>query len=396
MSQNHKKLHKILAEEDKEKGKSEPPKSYKVYNFFKKNPGLLAGVGSLLVVVISAIINFCSYAYDSAILSYWNVDPVYMDISLPSRIHGTIVSIVFVIVFFCCLFILDMQGKKGAIVENYKIYLKQICQQNRKEYRRIIRKEIKAKALRKEADYSSERSIVSNRRDVICSRKNEFNKLCAVIRKQIRKNQGWLGFLLAVSIYIWISLGNVSSSEDYVERQIALIVASVLISTILILIFTFTSKRSFVGKKHQRECAKNDYENGVIERIDLLNNQMQAVLWSGEVSFYISDKEFFRGLHRLFRIAGALIITLTLIFQSLGYYTALQKHSFMVVSEQDKEYVVIYNNGETAILARYEEVDNIIDTGKQKVISVENLEFAIRECGKVEKGTIEDLEGKQN
>lgn len=385
----------ILVEENMEKDKSENQESYKIYDFFKKNPGLLAGVGSLLVVVLSATINFCSYAYDSAILNYWNVDPVYMDISLPSRIHGTVVSIAFVSIYVYCILVLEDLGKKGASVKNFRIYLKQLCKQNWKEFRRIILKEIKAKVLRKAEDYSLERSIASNREIVIKSRKNEFKKQCAGIRKQIRKSVGLLWFLLAVSFYVWISLGNATFWEDYVGMQIVLIVVSVAISAIFIFAFYFMHKRSFVAKKHQHECAKNDYEYGSIGHIFSSDKRIHTALWSGNVNFRISDKELFRRLCSFFQTVGALILALILIFQSLGYYTALQKHSFMVVSEIDKQYVVLYNNGETAILARYEENDNIIDTGKQKVVSVENLEFAIKDCGDVVKGTIEDLGDKK-
>ena len=62
----------------------------------------------------------------------------------------------------------------------------------------------------------------------------------------------------------------------------------------------------------------------------------------------------------------------------------------MITSADEVEYAIIYNNGDNAIVARCREADNVltIDSSCQKVVSIEGLEYDIRQYEKVERGSI--------
>ena len=51
--------------------------NYKIYKYLK-NPRLFAGSGAVIIAVLSALVNFCSYLYEQSILKYWNIDPAYI------------------------------------------------------------------------------------------------------------------------------------------------------------------------------------------------------------------------------------------------------------------------------------------------------------------------------
>lgn len=85
-------------------------------------------------------------------------------------------------------------------------------------------------------------------------------------------------------------------------------------------------------------------------------------------------------------IAAMVYIIAFLIFSSiLGYDEAESKHIFPIVAVDDQSYAIVYNTGDTVILEECTIEDTTIKiyTDKQKIISVDGVEYEIREFSSV-------------
>lgn len=111
----------------------EQEETYKIYEYLKKNPGVFAGSGAVIVAVLSALINFCSYLYERSILKYWNINPVYINLDTASRLYGAIAAFIFVCVMFAFYLVIDMLVEKSMPVRRKVLYLKWIKWEYRKE-----------------------------------------------------------------------------------------------------------------------------------------------------------------------------------------------------------------------------------------------------------------------
>ena len=65
--------------------------SHKIYEYLKKNPGLCVKLGATCIAILSALIAFCGYIYESAIAQYWEIDPVYLDLSTTNYLYSSII-----------------------------------------------------------------------------------------------------------------------------------------------------------------------------------------------------------------------------------------------------------------------------------------------------------------
>ena len=60
----------------------------------------MAGLGSVIAVALSAALSFFSFVSEKEIVRYWNVDPVYINISTPERLYSTVISFVVICIVF--------------------------------------------------------------------------------------------------------------------------------------------------------------------------------------------------------------------------------------------------------------------------------------------------------
>ena len=89
-----------MCKKDDEKVTVKEQKNYRIYTFFKEKPELLVGLGSVIAVALSAVLSFFSFVSEKAIVRYWNVDPVYINISTPERLYGTVICFVVICIVF--------------------------------------------------------------------------------------------------------------------------------------------------------------------------------------------------------------------------------------------------------------------------------------------------------
>lgn len=369
-----------LVQQNADRALESEGQKYRIYGFLKKNPGLLAGVGSALVLVLSAMVNFCSYAYEAAMLQYWNVDLVYMNISLPSRVNGTIATLLFVFAFVACILILDMLTRNIRPLRMKAAYLHGLKKSIKRDTRRVRREMLKSRFLRKScnadigAKFNAKENQISN-----ISKEIRLNK--KHVDHQMRKSIILLWFLLFMSIYIWVSLGDIS-----LNRNVLITICSS--AVVSIIVFVPLCRQNYLSrseKRREREKACEDYINDSIqEDIPQFNSPRKKIL-SGQFEIRFSDKAFIRMIERTATILVFYLFALVIIFQCFGYMKAVDQKQFMIVTENSIEYAVIHNNGETAVLAEIREQGNncVIDRNCQQVVSAEGLVFEIREYTKV-------------
>jgi heme/copper-type cytochrome/quinol oxidase subunit 2 len=200
--------------------------------------------------------------------------------------------------------------------------------------------------------------------------------------------------LLTLVIAVWVYTGFRTGHNTIIES----IVVAAIFSTIMIAMMYFTAYFSVGSYKAERKLARNNYENNKI-KTDVPDVELPLkILFDGTYSFNLKiEDRIIKGL--LWRIVILVVIFLSVItftFDRLGHSTAEMKDEFWIQNNSGIEYAVVYNNGEIAALARIEIEEEIavIDTSKQKIVAVEDLEWGTQWCGKVELGTIEDESGR--
>lgn len=114
--------------------------SYRIYTFFKEKPELLAGLGSVIAVALSSALSFFSFVSEKAIVRYWNVDPVYINISRPERLYSTVISFVVICIVFAIFSAIVSIAEKSRQISLIKRYLRRL---NCLYYWEVIKKSIK-------------------------------------------------------------------------------------------------------------------------------------------------------------------------------------------------------------------------------------------------------------
>ena len=67
-----------------------------------------------------------------------------------------------------------------------------------------------------------------------------------------------------------------------------------------------------------------------------------------------------------------LFIIFVLIIYSLGYNHEKSREEFSVINRDGIDYIILYSNNEYYYLSQYDKINNIIDTNKKLIISIEN------------------------
>lgn len=365
-----------------------------VYEYLKSNPSLLAGIGSVMVVLLSTFINMCSYAYDCAMLRYWNVDLSYIKIDTPSRIQGTVAAVLFICIFFISQLALESLAKKANILGDYGIYLKHLRKISKKE---LAKNNRKAKKRRQGVTVDeSLKTIAKNRESIILDRQSEYEETNRLMRKKGRGTIILLWFLLAISIYVWLVLREYSMGREHIDTYWAQPVAAMLVSIIVILLTYATNRSPRKNRKSKKKKAQSDYEIGLIESVPSSNIPSSSLQQFVGKNFRFTDATFIRTIQKLSLVTVLLVFFMVLFFIVWGISDAHNQTSLMVTTRDETQYAVIYNNGDVAVLVRCEKEEDKdqgkdvykIDVSKQMVVSVENLEYEVVGSISVRKGPL--------
>lgn len=363
----------------------EQEETYRIYEYLKKNPGVFAGSGAMIVAVLSALINFCSYLYERSILKYWNIDPVYINLDTASRLYGAIAAFIFVCVMFSFYLVIDMLVEKSMPVRRKVLYLKRIKREYRKEVFKKTLNKVWSWCLRKPCDKSLD-DHSNNAKETIDQLEKSLKEQKKGMNKQVIRHLLLVDIVLSLSVCIWVCVEMTDSSGSI----LMMLLSSVLASTVLTAGMYITTRYAFVDKKKIKDEAVCQYKALTIETdVPQISFPLKKLL-SGDYSIKQPDRKIKRatagGLVLILFVVAALLV----LFQVFGYQKAEGQTQFMITSAEGIEYAIIYNNGDNAIIARCMESDNAltIDSSFQKVVSIEGLEYDIRQYENVEPGPI--------
>ena len=202
---------------------------WKIFEQLEKNPGVFAGFGAAIVAILSALLKFCSYLYECAILKYWNIDPVYIDLDTASRAYGTIAAFIFVCVMFVFCFVIDMLVEKSMPVWRKEFYLKRIKWEFRKEVSKNTLNKVAAWCLRKTCDRSLD-NHVTNAKKSIDKLEKSLKEQKKMLNKQVIRHLFLVDIVLSLSIWIWVCVEMTDSSVSILMLLLASVLASILLT----------------------------------------------------------------------------------------------------------------------------------------------------------------------
>lgn len=363
--------------------------NYRIYNFLKEKPELLVGVGSAFLAVSAALLAFCIYISEQAIVRYWNVDTVYINISTPEKIYSTAVSFVWmflILLIFSVIMSVAEQSKQISYIKKYNRYLHWRCKWELLKLRtgKVLQKVCPSISAKIQYDYSSTKTdkIELLKQNIRSSN----SRRCKQNMEQVILFEG----LLTSVFIVWIN----TVLENRFTSLGEVFFAAVIISAIMIGLMYFVGYLSAPGFKKVRELANNDYKKGNIN-LDVPEGKFPFIrLLKGEytLNFRMSDQRIKKSLWSVVALAVILLLIVTLFFSMVGRNNAEKQDEFWIVDCSGNNYAVVYNNGEIAVLARskIEDGNIVIDTSQQKIMAVENLDNVTQWHGSVKLDPIED------
>jgi len=365
----------------------EQENTYSIFTYIKKNLGAFAGAGAVIIAILSALISFCSYMYEGAKLRYWGVDSVFINLSTANTLYGTVASVILLCAFFVSFFVLDMIADKSTPIRKNKVYLKSIKKEYRKEIFRVHIQNFISSFLRKPND----NSLVNhaNRARMMISKlevaiRKEHKAVCG----QILSHFLLLEAVLTLTTYVWLSSGALELSGDVVLTLISAAGASAFYLGLM----AFSVRIPLANKKEIRKEACQHYSNLAMRtEVPEVVFPLKKLL-SGDYSIKQPDYKIKRAASRFVVLTVFLIAALIVFFQFLGYEKAESQTVFQIVSEDGKEYAVLYNNGENVVVARCSSAGDVltIDTELLKVRSIEGLAYRICQFAEIKRGSVPD------
>lgn len=366
--------------------------NYRIYTYLKNNPGLFAGSGAVIIAILSALISLCSYLFENAYLRYWKIDPVYIDLDSASRLYSTIVSFAFLGVSLLIFSLLESIANKYAPLKEKGIYLRTL-------------KEIHSKQLLKHHVKKRFRFLPCNTKPIdghtdsagiaIDKLESSFTDAEKPVRKQIRGFLIFLGFFMFLFSCIWTSV----HVQEVNGSILILTFGSLLLSVIIITVGWWIPISTMVHKDTVKDSALCDYNALTIKAdVPVITFPLKS-LFSGEYKHKIPDQRIKDFLVSCILFLAIIIPCVIFTFLVLGNQQANNQTEFMLISQDNIEYAIIYNNGEYAILAPYchNKSDNTItiDSSVQQVISIEGMKYTIGSFEKAYNDKLPDYRGVQ-
>ncbi len=375
----------------KETERKEKQHTYKIYNYLKKNPAVFVGTGTTFIAILSALLTFCNYMYECAVLKYWGIEPAHISINSANRLYETIAAFIFISVLFVILFVMDVIAEKtGSIRENI-LYLKKIKSKHRNEVLKIrLQKTILCHFVKTKSNLSEDH--VNRAQNAIEQLEKEINEKKKDVNSQTLAHLFLFSIVLTTSMWILLCVGIAESSDTIITS----VIASVIASFITVEVLYITTRNTFVNKKGIKGKAGDDYANQNIQTdVPTISLPLKRIL-SGEYSIKYPDHKIKRVLSKSLLIVIIVIAALVLSFYFLGYEHALNRTCFMITTQDGIECAVIYNNGDNVIVAPCRATGDIliVDSSFQRALSIEGLKFEVRQYRKAKLGSIFDDTGE--
>ena len=282
--------------------------SYRVYEFIKAHPELLTGIGSVLLIILSAVLSFCSYISERSIARYWDFDPVFIDNSSSVKLYGTVISFVLLCVLFLIFGVFVTIAISSKSLRHAKKCLRYF--RNLNTWRKTI-----TRLMPKYSKYNREAE-------------EAIAQLARIIREKSknRNRQMWMHFavfemLLMPVMLIWGNSGSVSFFSSWNTSIFSAITASTGMIFLMFVLANFSIRDQRIARREVR--TKYDQAEISAEIPDIVLPLMQLSNNRHNIDFRMSDYEIKELLWKGVILVLVVIIGLTLVCSVLGYNAAM-------------------------------------------------------------------------
>lgn len=346
----------------------------KIYQFMKGNFSVLAGAGTAVIAAISAMISLGSYIYECAKLRYWGIDLAFIKTQTTNSVYVAVSAFVFLCVLLVSFFLINSISEKSIPMREKTYYLKHVKKELRKESFRVYLQKAISHFFHKKYDSSLE-FHAKNAEVKIAEQKRKFAILNRNVHKEISIHLLLLTVVLTYAIFLLLELGAI----DFFGSLWKQLICSALVSIIVLLWIWLAARVSLGNKKSIREIAHHDYINSTFQTKPVEIVLPLGKLFSGNFSFRQPDSKIKQALIKMVILLVFVSFAFSIGFHWMGYSKASNQKTFLVTDQSGMEYVVLYNNGESAIVAPCESSNGILTVRNQtqKVIPIEGLSYEI-------------------
>lgn len=379
-------------------GKAEPTNKeklsnisqYHAYEYFKHHSSAFFAIASAVVAIISLVLNFAAFLSTNSYLMYFRVDNVAYRASI-QFIYLFAISLIFFAViilfqgFLSKTFDVYLPYKKKLLL--YKYYFKK----NKKdiEYGKKMRTAIRENLIETSDSIADDKKTQTEKNLTWLSESaKKIESEYKSIKKDVRKWRIAYYILLVLScILVWgvLSIASILLLSIASYEWDNIISSAMIFSVLFVLIGAlenwFLSCVLRVNRKKIKADANLDKKEVLPLYSDLPEFPISSIL-DGNFKSFLSDSNCKRFIATIM-----LCLTLVVMVSSWsGVQSAKTQKAFFVLDDNDQTYVLIYNNGESAILEKAEINGNniIIDTTHQKIVSSIGLDMKKYEYESVE------------
>lgn len=350
--------------------------TYRIYDYFKEHPSVFIATASAFIAIISLVLDFAAFINTNSYLMYFSVE------SIIYRTSAQYLYLVAITVAFVTVMLL-FQGFLSKTFDNYLPYKRKLLLY--KYYLKKIKKGIK---LAREADSVCKDNLIETTDTVsenpkIIQIKEDLAKLRELanknerdyksLKKDIRKYRIKHYILIGLScILVWVVLSIVSAlmlSISTCEWDTIIYSAMIFSAVYVIMVAVenwFLSCVLRVKRKKIKSDAELDMKIVPLEYSELPEFPISSV-FNGDFKMFMSDSN----CKILVAMVMFCLTAVILVFSWSGAESAKTQKEFFVVDIDSQTYVLIYNNGECAMLEKAEISGSniIIDATQQKMIS---------------------------
>lgn len=363
---------------------------YRVYKYFKKHPGTVISLFSIIGLGVGYIVNLFMCLKVYKYLSYWGISDV-------SIIEFNITyKYFFIVISFLSLGILFIHKHISDIFYNYLTQTKVVY--NMKILEKLSKKEVKemgkgiskiklnilAKVINHKKLKSSIAALKEKEKEIdVVFKKLKFTrkKLKKLIFKAVR-------FPILISVAIMLVLVYFSSYIMLGDVEWINLVVSAIVFTLLLVFFTVFPEYLAIRKKFMRELKSKSMEELEIDLNSWCDAASAVEINLKQIS-NLDIKEVMRDSSiKRFLVQGVIALTTIFLMFSCGVmYDIYHCKEFKIVYKSDTPYVIIYENSGYCYLeeAKIDDQNIEIYTDKQRILAKEDLVYEIKSFEKVNK-----------
>lgn len=324
---------------------------YSIFEYLKNNTSVLIAIVSASVAIIAAVLRFGTYLYHVQYLKYWNIDS--MMYSTPETYGFENITVSFILQTFCTLFYI-ISYKTNKVFINRKTMIKKIKSFIKEEKRDIRQKKKEIKKCKQNKIAIEMQETISKCKFQIKLLKSQKTEIKKILLKEYITNATLLPFLVFV---ICIILAREANSFFK-----SLIIAFVFMT----IIFGVTYFIAKISNNKSTEIQIKDISKESYPLTELILSDANQLLSNLNIKGFIYYMFVFLSIFLFSKIL-------------CGHLEAKNDTDFPVIELNNKEYAIIYSNGEDLV------AEEIIINGKnaniyineQVIVSKEGIKMKV-------------------